>query len=406
MCAISIVSTGGKDKEANRIAIANAERVYIYEVATGQFIQTLRGHSSHVITIAWNRDGRLCSGGSDGTVRVWEVETGECIQTLHHPCWVTAVSWSDEEFVRVWELHSDTYDQTLYGHSEERTSRTEGRICSNTYDQTLRVWESSGECINTVEQKTQTFGEVWGNDGRMFRGYTGSPRLNGHILKGHIREVTSITWLNDGRLCTGSADHTVKVWGADGSCLQTLEGHSGKVISVSWSDDGRICSGSEDKTMRVWEVSPIGCIQPLQGHTAEVTSISWSTDGRICSGSADGTMRVWDVLSGKCTQIFRGHSGKVNAMAWSGDSKICSGSDGQEVRIWDVSTGEGRLLGKHASSVVAVSWTSDGRICSVSRGGAARVWDLTSDRWFASSTPIIPDYVPRFFPLQETEKRD
>jgi len=43
----------------------------------------LQNHSSYVHAVSWNSDGgRICSAGDDKTVRVWEVSSGKCLQTL------------------------------------------------------------------------------------------------------------------------------------------------------------------------------------------------------------------------------------------------------------------------------------------------------------------------------------
>ena len=64
--AAALSSGGGSD--ANTIKLMDLE-------TTG--IQTLSGHRNHISEMAFSRDGTtLVSGGADGTVRVWNLETG------------------------------------------------------------------------------------------------------------------------------------------------------------------------------------------------------------------------------------------------------------------------------------------------------------------------------------------
>ena len=46
-------------------------------------LKTLEGHSSSVRSVAWSRDGQtLASGSYDNTVKLWNVQTGDCIATF------------------------------------------------------------------------------------------------------------------------------------------------------------------------------------------------------------------------------------------------------------------------------------------------------------------------------------
>jgi len=60
--------------------------VVIWDAATGNLAQTLKGHSDGVLAVAFSPDGRLLvSGGMDGTARVWETASGRARATLEFP---------------------------------------------------------------------------------------------------------------------------------------------------------------------------------------------------------------------------------------------------------------------------------------------------------------------------------
>ena len=50
----------------------------VWDFASGEHVRSLAGHSGSVVTAAFSADGsRLASGGADGSVRIWDVSTGE-----------------------------------------------------------------------------------------------------------------------------------------------------------------------------------------------------------------------------------------------------------------------------------------------------------------------------------------
>ncbi len=40
-------------------------------------------------------DGRVISGSSDNTLKVWDISRGECIQTLKGHSWVSVYVWDE-----------------------------------------------------------------------------------------------------------------------------------------------------------------------------------------------------------------------------------------------------------------------------------------------------------------------
>ena len=55
----------------------------VWDVATGQCVATLEGHSKDVWCVAMFPDGRrVVSASDDKTLKVWDVVTGKCVATL------------------------------------------------------------------------------------------------------------------------------------------------------------------------------------------------------------------------------------------------------------------------------------------------------------------------------------
>jgi WD40 repeat protein len=71
-----------------------------------------------------------------------------------------------------------------------------------------------------------------------------------HILD-HSKSVGCLASLPGGKIASGSADNTVRVW-KDGTRLHTLTGHTSRVKALAVLPDGKLASGSWDKTVRVW----------------------------------------------------------------------------------------------------------------------------------------------------------
>ena len=58
--------------------------VKLWDVTSGECLQTLEGHSSLCVnSVSFSPDGtKVASGSSDKTVKLWDVTSGECLQTL------------------------------------------------------------------------------------------------------------------------------------------------------------------------------------------------------------------------------------------------------------------------------------------------------------------------------------
>ncbi|NOX56118.1 MAG: protein kinase, partial [Planctomycetes bacterium] len=307
-------------------------------------LQTFSGHEGAVRSVAVSPDGRMAiSASDDGTLKVWNLTTGQCRQTFRgHRSAVLSVAID-----------------------------TEGRLAlSGGEDGQLRLWDLvTNECLATLEGCGAAVRSVAfvphanmalsGDDHGTVRAWDLSTRTCCRTLTGHQASVASVTIDTDGRFAlSGSWDGTVRLWElASGECLRVLEGHTDWVQSVEILPDGQFgLSTGDDRTIRMWELSTGQCVRSLQGHEESVLCVTVSPDGRLAvsvsvtSARAAGKiqanreeLRVWDLETGQCVRTLEGTEGILLCVAFCPDGgKVVCGSSNRTLKVWDLSWFGGR----------------------------------------------------------------
>lgn len=115
-----------EDPENNEILAScdgNGE-IRLWNLETYQS-RKLEGHTARLRSIAFSPDGQqLVSGGDDETVKIWDVNSGECLNTLPVPeTWIWSVDFSfdgqmvananDNGTVQVWHINTEQCISTL-----------------------------------------------------------------------------------------------------------------------------------------------------------------------------------------------------------------------------------------------------------------------------------------------------
>ena len=280
---------------------------------------TLRGHTSVIVAIAFQDNRTLITGGHDTTLRAWDVATGTqrweqsvgrgtpadaVAQPSHDPHFI-AYGGQNNFDIRMRYSGGGNWRGKVVGHTAQVTSLAfkpnSYLLASGSGDNTIRLWD------------------------------VGDRDKLRHVstLRGHTKFVASVAWSPDGRtLASGSSDGTVRLWNPNnGINFAVLRGHTAAITCVAWSPDGRIlASGGRDNTIRLWDPDTHGTRRVLRGHTDHVLSLAFHPNGQtLASGSLDETIRLWNPNTGALKATLTGYIGNRNTLAFSPDGQILAG---------------------------------------------------------------------------------
>ena len=378
----------------------------------GPLLRVLGGEVSGIGAVAILGDGIRCASGSDdGTIRIWDLETGvdlDCLQMqgagvkaivpLGHERLLTG---SDDGVLRIWNLRNRTIEATLTGHTGAIRAvaaipATEVAISASD-DGTLRLWdlrqgqaravlEGHEAAVRTVAVSPSGGEATSGSDDGTLRIWDLCDPHLVRILIVPDTAIRQVVYLDNNRFVSGGWDGKLRVWsGSRDAPNRILEGHKNGVSSIAVAGPDCIVSGSGDDTVRVWDLgTQEQTAPPLVGHTAWVRSVAVTTDHRkVISSSDDGTVRVWDLSRSRAARVPQAHHDWVTSLAMVDQGKTClSASMDKTLRLWDTRTGATlKTLTGHSQRVNSVVVTEDSRTAvSCSDDCSLKFWDLTGKR--------------------------
>ncbi|MFD4656228.1 WD40 repeat domain-containing protein [Kitasatospora sp. NPDC058444] len=364
---------------------------------------SVAGHEEGVAAVAAvpaEVDGRpvVVTGGDDGTVRLWDLATGEAVgeSMADHAGKVfavaaaeldgraVAVSAGTDKAVRVWDL---TTRRLLYpplpGHTDwvtgVATTVVRGRpvAVSCGHDRTVRVWDlATGEPV-----------------GRPMRDPADS-------RAGRLTALVTTVVLRRPVAVTGDFHGTVRVWDlVKGRQLPPVpDAGVGSVQSLAVVDSGgrpAVAVGGSGGATALWDPATLKRLGErlvaANEWPQEVAAVATGAGAAVATSDASGLVRLWDPATGRqFTQAFAGPRGRTRALAATtaeaGDARpvVLVGTGDGRVHRWDPAV-DGRSVGDprpgHGAEVTAVATVeADGAslVVSTAWDGSARLWELAT----------------------------
>jgi WD40 repeat protein len=166
------------------------------------------------------------------------------------------------------------------------------------------------------------------------------------------------------------------------------------VLSVAFSPEGgRIVSGSADKTLRVWDAAQAGDTVRIRGHRGPILVSAFSVDGRqLATGAKDGTIIIWNTSTGLAEQTLKNRATEVLSLVFSGDGRrLASITRDGALRTWDLFSGTQMANIQNVTAPAQiVAFDRAGQRVAV-RSGATRVqvWNFTTGKCDEDVTGVV-----------------
>ena len=332
--------------------------------------------------MAYSPDGRrLIAGCADGTVKVWDAETGEApldparqrgavLSVAVSPDGARIASADVSGAVKVWEDSATNDSRTLQagvgGVTKLRFS-PDSRILASRVPgvgpEEVRLWDLATGQVRHVLPADPGAGLGSPVGEPMHRRYNLRPGAGFRSRRPHAGR----------RKCR---DRTIRLWNVEpaasiGQCPSRRAGSSAPHFRP---DGGRLIASNEDGTLTTWDTSNWQPIRTWAAHQGEAYCEAYHPDGgRIVSSGQDGLVKLSDPETGRPRAAsLAGHSGEVLQAAYSRDGTrllSCSAWDlGTrellgEIILWDSETGN-RLLtlaGSRYGPMHEACFSPDGR---------------------------------------------
>lgn len=191
-----------------------------------------------------------------------------------------AISSSWDKMLKLWDLEKGVSLRNFGGHTSDVNSvafsSDSRQVVSGSRDNTLRVWNTRGECkFTSVTNKHDD--------------WVSCVRFSPNTANQQTPTIISTSW-----------DRTVKVWSLNTWDVQTtFTGHNGPIHDVTISPDGSLCAtGGKDSNCILWDINnekTVCRLDTKQAKCGSVNDLCFSPSQYWLTAAMDRSITIWEL---------------------------------------------------------------------------------------------------------------
>jgi WD40 repeat protein len=353
--------------------------IAVWEVESG-LRHAIKGHEQGTTAIAFDGERLISAGNLDGIIKIWNIESGQLLDTWSgNPGYVTKIETSKEgdiitvnqdSTMEVWLHNGERLHLRGHGAPPSHFGFLSGKLITASSDETIRVWRLENKTGQVLPRSQSEPSRSFSRDDFLFRG-------------------DDLKFSSDGRFVAYLAGDTgfkeIILWELSSQQTKVLIGHSDMINSLDFSPDGKwIASAAQDQSVRIWSVESGALEHILSGSTGSVYRVVFSPDGKtLAAAGEDATIYLWDVASGALLRTLSGHTKPIRCLRFSPNGAFLASSSSDSVlRLWSTKTWEGRALEGAGKLPYSLQFSSDTELLAATdNSGYVVFWDTASGKF-------------------------
>jgi WD40 repeat protein len=425
----------------NRLVATGCDdcRVRVWDVSSGQVLQTLQSNDTPITGVAFSPDGsKLVTCSLDTDAVLWNVLNGQFLRVIagqnyalrdvaFSPDGKYIAAMSEDRFVRVWDVATGEMVAVLVEQSgwigDFAFSPDSEQIAIISSDN-IEIWDrESGQVVTTLKAKYnhRDFSALEPITERTTSHESNMIVLSGMPWSWELDKIKhlSIVFSLDGKSVLFSSQSNTYIWDIGqqevSTCFSILDWSPFSmeyITGTAFFYDDKQIAVIRDNIVEVWQIQKIQNEQRVLSfkHSTLVTSVAFSPDGtKVVTGSSDGIARLWQVPFVPLTKReVRSYFELIECAVFSpagtqlltvGTQLVIAGITEGVVRVWDAIDGEiVRTLEKGSRYTDCAALSPDGKRVAMGEFGTIWIWNIEQN-WDRKRHQEIAHYVPPDFPL-------